>query len=123
MTNELKTLPKPEKKVAAKVLVNEGYSTREIEELLDADHSSVARWAKLDTPLELKKFEERLCDVFRQREHIVAAKALRRVEETVPRARILEALEVYKNMRGIGGAAAKIQTPNMSVEFITWDSK
>lgn len=53
---ELIELPKAEKKVMAKVLV-EDYSTRQIEEWLGEDNVSISRWAKQQTPDSLKQFE------------------------------------------------------------------
>ena len=98
--NDLVNLPPPEKKVAAKVLVNEGYSTREVEDILGLDHSVVARYAKLETPENMQQFETKLTDVFRIKEHQIAAKALRRIDTKIDNAFIKDALEVYKAMRG-----------------------
>lgn len=44
-------------KVAAKALVEQGYSSRKIEELLGIDNVSAWRYAKEATPDELKQFE------------------------------------------------------------------
>lgn len=115
MTDDLKTLPPKEKRVASKVLINEGYSTREVEEILGVDHSSVSRYAKQDTPEELQQFETKLINIFRQTEHRIAAKALRRLESTIDRARINEALEVYKEMKG---KTAGNDNPNLKKRIV-----
>jgi hypothetical protein len=97
--DDLKELPPLEKKVATKVLSNEGYSLRNIEEILGVDHVTAGRYAKLETPQELEQFETKLTNVFRQTEHRVAAKALKRIEERIDYSRINEALDVYRELR------------------------
>lgn len=57
MNKDLKLLPPPEKKVAAKVLGEEGYSTRQIEELLEIDNVSAWRAIRGLTEPELEQFE------------------------------------------------------------------
>lgn len=57
MADELKLLPPPEKRVAAKVLIEKGYSARRLEELLGEDHVTLWRAAHEATPEELKQFE------------------------------------------------------------------
>lgn len=108
MTDNLKLLPPPEKKVVAKVLVNEGFSTRDVEEILGVDHTSVSRYAKKDTPEELRRFETELIAVFTIKEHQIAAKALRRLDTKIDSAMIMDALEIYKSMRGKGVAGQNI---------------
>jgi hypothetical protein len=100
MTSDLSKLPPPQRKVAAKVLWEEGYTLRQIEDIVGYDHSYIADLAKLDTPEKLEGFEKRLLDIFRHTENRVAAKSLKRIEEKIPFAQIDEALDVYKAMRG-----------------------
>lgn len=104
MPDYLKSLPDPSKKVAAKVLVNEGYSTREVEEILGVSDTSVLRYSHQETPDELKHFEAELTEVFRRKEHIIAAKALKRIEAKIDYAQIEEALTVYREMRRVGAS-------------------
>lgn len=98
--DNLKQLPKPEKQVVAKVLVDKGFSLREVERILGVSDSSVLKYSKLETPEELKQFQAELEVQFKTKESIVAAKALAVMDEKITRARISEALEVYKAMRG-----------------------
>lgn len=98
--DNLKDLPKHQKKVTAKVLVQEGYSLREVEDILGISDSSASRYAQEETPENLKEFEAKIAKVFRVHEHRIAAKALRRLDDIVPRARVNEALDVYKVMTG-----------------------
>jgi len=100
MVSDLSKLPGPQRKVAAKVLYNEGYTLREIEEIVGYDHTYIADLAKLDTPEKLEGFEKRLINIFQQTENRIAAKSLKRIEERIPYAKIDEALDVYKAMRG-----------------------
>jgi hypothetical protein len=57
MTDNLKLLPPPEKKVAAKVLYNMGWASRKIEKWLGISDDTVLRAAQLPTPEELRQFE------------------------------------------------------------------
>lgn len=110
MTDDLNNLPPNEKKVAAKVLVNEGYSFREVETILGVDHTTVSRYSKAETPEALQQFETELTNIFRTVEHKIAAKALRRLDATIDRARVSEALDVYREMRG------KSVAPNIAIQ-------
>jgi predicted transcriptional regulator len=57
MTTDLKQLPPPEQKVAAKVLQQSGYSTKRMGELLGIDRTTAWRYAQEQTPEELQQFE------------------------------------------------------------------
>jgi len=97
---DLKLLSPPEKKVASKVLRNRGFSLRQIENILGVSDSSALLYSKLETPEELTQFQAELEKQFTIREDIVAAKALSRIDNKMATARINEALDVYKVMRG-----------------------
>ncbi len=56
-TDELKLLPPPEKRVAAKVLHEAGYSTLKIEDWLGISDSTVLRASYAVVPEQLKAFE------------------------------------------------------------------
>jgi len=122
MTDNLKMLPPPQKKVAAKVLVNEGYSTRTVEDILGIDHATVARYAKKDTPEALRQFETELIAAFALKEHQIAAKALRRIDTKIESAFIMDALEIYKSMRGKGVAGVNVQVNNFQVKGANGES-
>lgn len=53
---KLETLSPPQKRVVAKELMDVGYSSRTLEDLLGADYSTIARWAREDTPENLQRF-------------------------------------------------------------------
>lgn len=53
---DLKELPTPEKKVAAKVLTEHKYTLRGIENVLGIDHSTAAYYKDEPVPEELKEF-------------------------------------------------------------------
>jgi hypothetical protein len=57
MTEELKLLPPPEKKIAAKVLYHMGWASRKIESWLGISDDTVRRAAEVPTPEELRQFE------------------------------------------------------------------
>ncbi len=116
MPDDLKLLPPPEKKVAAKVLVNEGYSTRDVEELLGVDHVTVSRYAKQETPDEMKRFETQLTNIFAIKEHQIAAKALRRIDSKIDTAIIMDALEIYKSLRGKNVSGINVQVNNFNAD-------
>lgn len=117
MIEELAQLPPPEKKVVAKVLYRRGYSTREIEDILEGvSDSSVLRYAEMETPDELKQFEAKIEQSFADRELRVAAKSLRRIEDKIPSAQIKDALAVYQAMRNKPNAQIAIQN-NMTIDF------
>lgn len=55
--DDLKLLPPPEKKVAAKVLYQMGWASRKIEAWLGISNDTVLRAAQQPTPEELSQFE------------------------------------------------------------------
>lgn len=54
--NNLDKLPPAEKKVVAQELIKAGYSNRTLEDLIGADHTTISRWAKEDTPEQMQQF-------------------------------------------------------------------
>lgn len=110
--DELKKLTKPEKKVAAKVMKEEGYSLREIEDILGVSDSAVLRYSREQIPEELKQFEATLKSMFEDKERILAAKAFRRVDNRIDYAQIMDAWQIYKDLRGKGASPQILQQIN-----------
>lgn len=115
MIDSLKELPSIEKKVAAKVLYHRGFSLRQVEKILGVSDSSVLLYSKLETPEELKQFQADLELQFKDKEQIVAAKALARMDEKISTAKITEALDIYKVMSGRDNNIA-VQVNNITAE-------
>lgn len=116
MSEDVKRLGKPKKKVVAKVLVEEGLSLREAASVLGLSKDTIARYAKEEVPDKLGQFETRIKEAFGVKEQVVAAKALARIDERIATAKISEALEVYKTMMGKGqdkGPVVPIQINNL----------
>ena len=107
MREDLSRLPKSKKKVVAKVLSENEMSLRNIGTLLGVSKDSVNRYIDDPTPDSLRQYETDVRAAFTMREQVVAAKALARIDESMGRARITEALEVYKVMMG---KDSKVQT-------------
>lgn len=74
--DNLKLLPKPQKKVAAKVLARLGMSYRTIGRILDVSKDSVMRYSRMETPEELRQFETDFKKEFMLYEIILAVKAI-----------------------------------------------
>jgi predicted transcriptional regulator len=121
MTN-LKLLPKPEKKVVAKVLTGKGFSLRMIGEMLGVSKDTVSRYSDNPTPDELIQFETEIESHFKIKENIVAAKALARMDEKMTTSRINEALDVYKVMRGKETGGINV-AQNQNINYIIQTTK
>lgn len=62
LPKNLKNLSPKEKKVAAKVLGKQGYSSRKLEKILGIDNVTIWRSKKHQTPEEMKQFETDFTD-------------------------------------------------------------
>lgn len=113
MPNDLKLLPPPEKKVACSVLQKLGFSYRQIGEIAGVSKDSAQRYAVVPIPDDMRQFETNLNLAFKDFENVLAAKAMTRMDETIARARIGEALEVYKAMKGEKASATNVQINNI----------
>lgn len=100
MTQDLKSLPKSKKKVVSKVLEDSGFTLSQIGTLLGVSPPTAMRYADGEVPDSLKEFEMKIKEAFTMKEQMIAAKALARMDEAMARARISEALDVYKVMMG-----------------------
>lgn len=81
---DLNKLSPNQKKILAKKLTNDGYSSRSIADYLGAGFATITRWAKETTPEDLKRFETQF-----ESELAIAKKrgvslALKRIYELLP---------------------------------------
>lgn len=90
MTDELKALPPPEKKVAAKILYQMGWGSRKVEELLAISDDSVRRAAELPTPDELRQFEAEFTLAIKDMKQQGVAMAQKRLLELIPKERRID---------------------------------
>ncbi len=100
--SDLQKLPPPERKVACNVLRRLGFSYGQIGQIVGVPRTTAFDYAQLEVPTDpdLERFRTELEAAFSDYEVILAAKAAARIDETIARAKISEALEVYKTMRG-----------------------
>jgi len=96
---DLKLLSPPQKKVACNVLEKLGFSYGQIADIVGVQRTTAFNYAKAPIPQELEQFGTELNNAFSDYEVILAAKAAARIDDTIARARLGEALEVYKVMR------------------------
>lgn len=98
---DLKTLPTPEKKVAAKVLTEQGYVSRTIEKILGVDHSTVTRYAQEPTPEELQQFATKFAGIVQEKKNKILFKGLDRIEALIPEEkRISEVVKAVEYVEG-----------------------
>lgn len=98
-------LPKPQKKVVAKVLVEQGFTTPQIEEWIGVDNVSVWRYAKEQTPENLKAFEMEFQASITTLKSKGVAIVHRRLLELIPRERRIS--EVVKAGEFLEGKTAQ----------------
>ena len=89
---DFKLLPKPKKKVVAKVLYDMGWSTRTIEQWLGIDNSTVSRYAKTPTPEKLQQFATDFTIAIQSEKQRGIALGIRRLNELIPKERRIEPL-------------------------------
>ncbi len=111
----LKKPPKPVKMVACNILRRLGFSYRQVGAFVDVSKDSAKRYSQVEIPPELRQFATKLEEVFSGYEVILAAKAAHRVNETIVKAKIGEALEVYKTMRGLDKPGIQPQQTQVNI--------
>lgn len=113
---DLKALPTPEKKVAAKVLVEKGYSVRQAEEILGVDFTTVSRYAKEETPEELQRFATILHNAIDEKKNKILVKGLDRLNTLVPNetkiSEVVKALEYVEGKNESGNPSIAVQVNN-----------
>ena len=110
---DLKTLPPPEKKVAAKVLSKQGYSTRQIESITGIDNVSVMRYAQEPTPDELKHFETTFAGIVKEKKNKILFKGLDRIEALIPKeVKITEVVKALEFVEGKSQEAVGVSIKN-----------
>ena len=92
MNKDLKLLAPPEKKVAAKVLYDMGWSTRKIEGWLGVDYSIVSRYVKTPTPDELQQFATDFTIAIQSEKKRGIALGIKRLNELIPKERRIDPL-------------------------------
>lgn len=98
---DLKELPAPEKKVVAKVMTEQGFSSRKIEEITGIDHATVARYAKEQTPDDMIQFETEFAGIVRDKKNKILYKGLDRIEALIPQeAKISEVVKAIETVEG-----------------------
>jgi len=108
MNENLKSLPKPEKKIIAKALIKMGWASRKIEEWLGVDHVSVTRYAKQPTPEELKQFETEFETTIKEVKQEGLALVLARLLKVIPKEervdQLIKASEYFEGKKNFGTA-------------------
>jgi predicted transcriptional regulator len=112
MIDELKLLPPPEKKVAAKVLYKLGWGLTKIEEQLGVSDTSVWRYAQEPTPDDLKEFETEFETAIANVKQKGLALAQKRILELLPKERridqVVRAAEYLEGKSGKGDTKVQI---------------
>ena len=98
IAEDLKLLPPPEKKATCIVLNRLGFSYRQIRDIVNVPTTTAFTWSKGEIPPDLEQFRTNLEENFKDYEVILAAKAAARINSTIARAKIKDALEVYRSM-------------------------
>lgn len=114
MTDNLKQLPPPEKKVAAKILILNGYSSRKCEEILGIDNVTAIRYAELPTPDDLKQFETIFNAYIAENKQKGIDLVYKRLLELLPRERRIESVvkagEFLEGRREASNVAVQVNT-------------
>jgi predicted transcriptional regulator len=90
MENEI--IPKDQKKMLAKTLLDLNCSATEISELLNIDRSTVYRYSQQPTSEELQQFATEIKTIFAVKQFKLIAKILKRMDALVERSFDLKAL-------------------------------
>ncbi len=118
MTNDLAKLPPKEKKVVAQELVKAGYSTRTIEDWVNADHATIARWALEETPEEMRRYATEFAKQLEASKTQSIAIGVKRIKELLPKERRLD--QVVKTLEYLegkqhGSVAVQVNIPTFNV--------
>lgn len=112
MPDNLKLLPPPEKKVAAKVLYNMGWSSRQIEQWIGVDNVTVTRYKDLPTPEELQQFETEFTSVIQSEKKRGIALGIKRLNELIPKERKMSEL-----VRGLEYLEGNDKSPKTNIQI------
>lgn len=125
-TDELKQLPPAEKKVVAKVLMEQGYSSLTLESWLGISDSTVLRAAQSPVPEQLKEFEEEFKAKVAKAKKRGAVLALNRMLEIIPKYdrldHLVKASEYFEGIKS--GTQVNVQNNaegDMSVKVVEYD--
>lgn len=110
MTDNLKELPPPEKKVAAKVLYDMGWSSRQIESWIGIDNVTVIRASEQPTPEALKQFETEFTIAIQSEKMKGIAIGVKRLLELIPKERRVD--QVVKGLEYFEGR----NNPNIAIQ-------
>ena len=114
---KLEKMSKRRKKALAKAMRRDGYSLRQIEDYVGADHSTLARWAKDDDKIsekETRQAQEFFNKVIGEHDRKVLSLAYQRLEEMLPKeTRISELIKAAEFAKG----NAPQQQTNVQVNF------
>jgi len=121
MTHEFHALSPSEKKVAAKVLNHQGYSTRRLESLLGIDDTTAWRALKEATPEALKQFEVDFTEAIAEMKRKGIGLVQKRLLELIPKERridqVVKAGEFFEGKSGTG-VAVQVNNNLRSIEFV-----
>lgn len=113
MPKKIADLPKPKKKVIAKAYMEEGYSSRQIEEWLGVDNTTIARWAKEATPENLLQFATEFKASLEMVKYKGIADVHNRLLELIPKERrISEIVKAGEFLEGKSNEGVKVQVNN-----------
>jgi hypothetical protein len=87
---ELKLLPPPEKKVVAKQLILNGYSSRKVQLILGIDDVTALRYAEQPTPDDLKQFEALFTSYIHEHKQLGIKAVHQRLLELIPKERRID---------------------------------
>ncbi len=108
---------KEENKVMAKVLVEEGYSSRKIEEVLGIDHSTINRYAVEETPEEQRQFATFFKNYISTQKSKGVSLVHQRILELIPKERRLDQLvktgEYLEGKNNPQGPTVAVQVNNV----------
>lgn len=111
---DLKQLPPPEQKVVAKVMTEQGFSSRKIEELTGIDHVTVTRYAQEPTPDELKQFETQFTCIITDKKNKILYKGLDRIEALIPQetkiSEVVKAIEMVEGKNNNSSPPVQVNT-------------
>lgn len=98
---DIELIPKEQKEVVAKTLLDLNYSATQIARLLDIDRSTVYRYSKKPIKAELQQYATEIRMIFSVKQHQILAKILKRIDSLVEKNFNLNALiSVYKVLNG-----------------------
>lgn len=93
-------LTKEEKRVAAKALMDNGYTARKVEEILGIDYSTATLYAKKEVPEEMEEFSTLFNNYIREQKQKGLGLVHKRLLELIPKERridqVIKAGEFYE---------------------------